>query len=378
MRVQRVVCAGTKTSVRLIDEDGLPVAVVAEFLAHLDARDCSPNTVRAYAYDLLHFWRFLQEQGWGWQDFTAPRALALLGYLRAVVSAAPAQRLGLSVAASVEGRAARRLSPASVNRALAAVSSFYEFVILSGREGAGGNPIERRPDPALARVSERRRPALGSSSRQQPVRRSVRVKTVERLPRPLSVEQVEALLAAVRSLRDRALLLLMLEGGLRPGEALGLWLDDIAYGRRRVVVRHRDDHPAGVRSKSRIERVVDLHEGPALAALSAYVMGKRPAETESPLVFLIEAGRRRGQPLAYEGLARLFARAAQRAGIRQVWVTPHTLRHTHATRMWEGGMRELALQRRLGHASPDSTRRYTRVSDPVVLAEYRRALGGSE
>ena len=66
----------------------------------------------------------------------------------------------------------------------------------------------------------------------------------------------------------------------------------------------------------------------------------------------------------------------QRAGVRQPWITPHTLRHTHATRMWEAGMRELALQRRLGHASPESTRRYTRVSDPLVVAEYQRALGG--
>lgn len=77
----------------------------------------------------------------------------------------------------------------------------------------------------------------------------------------------------------------------------------------------------------------------------------------------------------YAALARLFARACTRAGIRAPWVTPHSLRHTHATRMWEMGMRELTLQRRLGHASPESTRLYTRVSDPQVVAEYRRALG---
>lgn len=56
-------------------------------------------------------------------------------------------------------------------------------------------------------------------------------------------------------------------------------------------------------------------------------------------------------------------------------MTPHALRHTHATRMWEAGMRELTLQKRLGHASPESTKIYTRVSDAVVVTEYRRALG---
>ena len=103
-------------------------------------------------------------------------------------------------------------------------------------------------------------------------------------------------------------------------------------------------------------------------------MNERPAEATTPLVFLIGAGARQGQPLSYDELVRTYA-AAQRAGIRQPWVTPHTLRHTHATKMWEAGMRELALQRRLGHASAESTRRYTRVSDPRVVSEYRAALG---
>ncbi|MET9251892.1 tyrosine-type recombinase/integrase [Nonomuraea sp. NPDC003709] len=100
------------------------------------------------------------------------------------------------------------------------------------------NPIEKRPDPALARVSERHRPFMGRASRQRPVRRAVKVKTVQRVPRPLSEAQVKALLEQLRGKRDRAIVLLMRQGGLRPGEVLGLHLGDIAYGRRRVVVRH--------------------------------------------------------------------------------------------------------------------------------------------
>ncbi len=93
-------------------------------------------------------------------------------------------------------------------------------------------------------------------------------------------------------------------------------------------------------------------------------------------MFLVGGNGARGcEPLSYAALARLFARAADRAGIREQWVTPHALRHTHATRMWEGGMRELTLQRRLGHASVESTRLYTRVADHEVAADYLRALG---
>ena len=187
------------------------------------------------------------------------------------------------------------------------------------------------PGPALQRVPERHQPFMGRASRQRPVRRAVRVKTVQRVPRPLSQAQAGALLEQLRSKRDRAIVLLMLQGGLRPGEVLGLHLEDIAYGRR-VVVRHRDDHPKGARSKSRYERVVDLHEPETLAMLSAYVMEERPADAGSPLVFLVGGrGRRRLEALSYDGLVKMFTRATTRAGIRAPWVTPHACRHTHAT-----------------------------------------------
>ena len=121
---------------------------------------------------------------------------------------------------------------------------------------------------------------------------------------------------------------------------------------------------------------MDLHESATLESVSRYVMDERPRDAETPFVFLVGGhGGKRYEPLSYAALVRLFQRRCDALGIRQPWVTPHALRHTHATRMWEGGMRELSLQKRLGHASPESTRIYTRVSDPVVVAEYQRALG---
>ncbi|WP_336215927.1 tyrosine-type recombinase/integrase [Nonomuraea sp. LPB2021202275-12-8] len=76
----------------------------------------------------------------------------------------------------------------------------------------------------------------------------------------------------LKRLRDLAMLLLMLDGGLRPGEVLSLHLEDISYGRRRVTIRKRDDHPHGARGKSRTERVVDLHEPRTVEAVSRYVI----------------------------------------------------------------------------------------------------------
>jgi integrase len=380
MQVRRLQSGPNHTpSFELLGDDEQPIPVVTGFLRHLSARGYSPNTLSAYAYDLLHFFRFLSRQNLTWEDFTPALSLAFLEYLRQVSSHKRVQRLGLTLCAPDTQPPATHLSSATINRILAAVSSFYEYLILSAHWQKTENPILKEFDHESIRVRDRHRPALGGASRQQPVRRVIRVRTVQRVPRPLTDEQVTQLFNSFHSLRDKAIFLLMLHGGLRPGEVLNLRLEDIQYGRRRIIVRCADDHPKGARTKSRVERLVDLHDPDTLQTLSAYVMHERPWSPDNTFVFLVGGkGTRRNEPLSYSALVKIFQRHCQQLNIRAPWITPHALRHTHATQMWEGGMRELSLQKRLGHASPESTRLYTRVSDATVVAEYLQALGGKE
>lgn len=378
MQIERVSdSSGNGCSYALLNDAGQPIASVSGFLRHLAARNYSPNTLAAYSYDLLHFFNFLEIEKLDFSEFNPARSLAFLDYLRTCSSRRKIQRLGLALCVVNKGSNATRLSATTINRIFAAVSSFYEYLIISDQLGNRENPIIKVFDPALAQVSERHRPFMGSASHQHPIRRVVRVKVIQHLPRPIGDEELELLLKSFSRLRDKAMFLLMSQGGLRPGEVLNLHLEDIQYGRRRIVIRYRSDHPKGVRTKSRTERMVDLYQAETLSTLSAYVMQERSAEAATTLVFLVGGkGTRCCEPLGYQALVRLFARHCEQLGIRQPWVTPHALRHTHATKMWEGGMRELSLQKRLGHASPESTRVYTRVSDPQVVEEYKRALGG--
>jgi integrase len=360
----------------LLDERGQPVEVVSGFLRFLQARGYSPNTLSAYVYDLLHFMRFLRQQGLTYLVFRPAHSVHSLEYLRNVPTRRHAQRFGMVGCTTDGGQSARCLAPATINRILAAVASFYEYLILSDQLTTCENPLHQEAALASIHVADRHQPFIGRASRQRPIRRMVRVKTAVRLPRPLTADQTTQLMNSLRRWRDKAMILLMLQGGLRPGEVLNLHLEDIQYGRRRLVIRYRTDHPKGVRTKSRVERMVDLHEPEALHALSTYVMQERPTDAPTTLIFLVGGkGTNRLQPLSYQALVKLFRRHCERLGIRTPWVTPHALRHTHATKMWEGGMRELTLQKRLGHASPESTRIYTRVSDARVVADYRRALG---
>ena len=219
MNVIKVTGAGPgEPAVRLVDDGGVPVAEVDGFLRLLAVREYSPNTIRAYAHDLQKLFAFLGEAGIAAAEFTPARAVEFLQWLRLVSSSRRAQRLELGVA-SGDGRV---LSAKTCNRVMAAVSSFYEFLIASEAYAGRDNPIVKVADQAAARVPGRYRPPLDNASRQQPVRRVLRVKTVEALPRPMTAEVYAALLGELRTRRDRALLEVMWEGGLRPGEVLGL------------------------------------------------------------------------------------------------------------------------------------------------------------
>ena len=270
-----------RLAVDLLDDRGESIEVVSSFLRHLAARDYSPNTQIAYAHDLQHLWRFFASHDLTWETFNPAQAIELLAYLRAVSSPYAVQRLGLSLAERQAGQSTRRLSSKTINRILAAVSSFYEFTIIAGLY-PDANPLEKIPDARAQRVTERHRPFLDGIRRQHPIRRRVGVRTIDPLPRPLETDQVQALLDHLRGPRDVALLRLMLDGGLRPGEVLSLHLKDIAYGRRRVTVRRRCDHPKGVRTKSRVERVVDLHEAVTTRWITSTMRRRRVRFTTWP------------------------------------------------------------------------------------------------
>ncbi len=131
MRVQRVHDNGHgAVTFDLLDDAGRPVPAVAGFMRHLRARDCSPNTLSAYAHDLLHFTHFLHQHDLTYDDFTPVVSLAFLEYLRQVPNRTPARRLTPVLVTVTGDQPARRLAPATINRIFAAVSSFYELDLL--------------------------------------------------------------------------------------------------------------------------------------------------------------------------------------------------------------------------------------------------------
>src|SRR5260370_31038889 len=163
MRVQRIqLSSKNDISFELLDENDHAIELFTGFMRHLRAGEFSPNSLSAYIYDLLHFMPFLKEQQLTYQEFTPPHALKFLEYLSTLPSRKQARRLSLVLSTTTdEGVSTTRLSAATINRIFAAVSSVYEYLIVSGQCTERENPIQLVDDPALARVSERHRLFMG-------------------------------------------------------------------------------------------------------------------------------------------------------------------------------------------------------------------------
>jgi integrase/recombinase XerD len=226
------------------------------------------------------------------------------------------------------------LSAASIRRSVSAIRTYYGFLVGEGR--VTQDPSDRLESPRRGRI----------------------------LPDTLSVQEVEALLGSPRvelplAWRDRALLELAYGAGLRVSELCGLGLTDLLLSENLVRV-------LGKGSK---ERLVPLGRS-VIGAVSVYLHTMRPEldRGKSKGRVLLNA---RGEPLSRVGAWGVVKRAAERAGITKR-VTPHTLRHSFATHLLEGGADLRAVQEMLGHADLSTTQIYTHVDREYLRSVHKQ------
>jgi integrase/recombinase XerD len=226
------------------------------------------------------------------------------------------------------------LSAATIRREISAVRTYFGFLVGEGRVAA--DPSDRLESPRRGRV----------------------------LPDTLSVRDVEALLAAPNidqplAWRDRALLELAYGAGLRVSELCGLLMTDLLLTENLVRVF----------GKGGKERLVPIGRS-VIGAVSVYLHQLRPeldrGRTQGRLLL-----NGRGQPLSRVGAWGIVKRAAARADIRKR-VTPHTLRHSFATHLLEGGADLRAVQEMLGHADLSTTQIYTHVDREYLRSVHKQ------
>lgn len=286
-----------------------PERAIVDFLDYLTVEGgLSDHTRAAYRRDLGSLQEFLKSRQ---TDLTSVDRRDLLDF--------------------VEGQPGD-LSVATVRRRISAIRSFYRF--LSAESRIAGNPSEDLSLP----------------------------KDWSRLPIVLSVKQVFALLEAPTSAvsrtpcRDRAILELLYGCGLRVSELCDLRLHDV----RSV------DGFLRCRGKGRKQRLVPLG-GAAAAALRRYLERERPNHPSEEFALLSVRGRRLGREMIF----RVLRKYAALAGIREN-VSPHTLRHSYATHLLEGGAGLREVQELLGHADIRTTEIYTHVDRQELKSLHRQ------
>jgi integrase/recombinase XerD len=308
-------------------EADLPLTRSARgWLDHLRVeRGAAENTLISYRRDLARYGQFLGERGIS--DPNAVRECDVTQFLASIREGSPERP---------------PLSASSAARTLVAVRGFHRFLVLEGVTGT--DPAEGVAPP----------------------------KAPKRLPKAISVKDVENLLLAASlgdspaALRDRAMLEVLYGAGARISEVVCLDLDDIDLD---------DTDPAqgSVRlfGKGKKERVVPLGSF-AREAVTAYTVRARPSMAlrgkGTPALFL----NHRGGRLSRQGAWAVIHAAAERAGLGDT-VSPHTLRHSFATHMLDGGADVRVVQELLGHASVTTTQIYTMVTVQHLREVYAEA-----
>jgi integrase/recombinase XerD len=310
-----------------VSRDLVPSSVVRVYLDHLAVeRGVATNTLTSYRRDLTRYLEHLATQGTAsLADVAAAQITGFLAYLRTGDDAHPA------------------LSATSAARAVVAVRGLHRFALREGLVDVDA-ACEVRPPT-----------------------------TPRRLPKAISVDDVQRLLDAAGyaqtplAVRDRALLELLYASGARISEAVGLAVDDVDLNDRSVLLS----------GKGGKQRRVPLGSF-AARAIDAYLVQGRPdlaaAGSGTPLLFL----NARGGPLSRQSAWIVLRAAAERAGLA-AGISPHTLRHSFATHLMEGGADVRVVQELLGHSSVTTTQIYTLVTVDALREVYAtahpRALG---
>ncbi|HEY8135122.1 MAG TPA: site-specific tyrosine recombinase XerD [Candidatus Limnocylindrales bacterium] len=286
-------------------------------------RGLADATMRAYANDLRGYGQYLERKRANW----ASGAQGAVDYLAALT------------------KPPRVLKPSSHRRKAAAIRAFYRFCFAEGLT-----------EKDIASLLD-----LPRAARQ--------------LPDTLDVGQVEALLEAPSAttelgLRDRALLELLYACGLRVSEALNLDLEDVALSEGSVRVIGKGDRerrlPVGDVALAALTKYID-EARPALLGVAQHKQAKSALKRGGPL-FVSARGARLSRMAAW----RVIRHAALVGGVRG-HVTPHTLRHSFATHLLEGGADLRVVQELLGHASITTTQLYTHLTGERIRQVYARA-----
>lgn len=331
MKVQRIKLAEYHYIWLVLGNDHLPIKPIESFIRYLSHTEKSPHTIRCYANHLKLFWDYLTFQNKDWTHISLDDFAGFVYWLRHhhpnVIY--------------LKQRENPKRSETTVNTILAALSSFYRYHNQLGNTSI--HLTERFYLPANKHKS-----LLYHVFKNKPIqKRIISLKVPKNLPRTLSREQIGKTIDYCTNTRDRFLVSLLYETGLRIGQVLALRHTDIKSWDNEIHIIFRDNNENLVRNKSKKPNII--HVSSALMQLYSEYLLTDCKEINSDYVFINFLT---GKPLSYAAVRKVFLSLSQKLNLL---ITPHMLRHTHATELIRHGWDAAFVQKRLGHASVETT-----------------------
>ena len=357
MKVQKGTLESGKTIYLVLDENFLPVEPISKYLRYLDSLERSPNTLVGYARNLKLYWEYLQQNSWDWKQVNLELLSEFIHWLRnPEPKTIPLQPLP-----------AKRTEK-TINHALTTVTSFYEF-----HENLGTIQGLKLSRYKVQKTSKYKSFLHHISQGKLIKTKLLKIKEPLTFPGCLNNEQIKSLINACNRIRDKFLICLLYESGIRIGEALGLRHEDmITGGQNEIKIKKRLDNINKARAKG-YDRTVHVNKE-LMKLYSDYLIEEYPEDIDSDYIFVsiwshqVELG----TPLKYSAIDSLFRRLSKKTGIH---VTPHLLRHSHATNLIRAQWKISYVQKRLGHSDIQTTiNTYIHLLDDDLKVEYQKYL----
>lgn len=360
MEVVKVKTEDGKERYFVADDDGLPIEPILKFIRFKDNTNFARNTLRMYCQHLKLYFEYLQQRELDFQKITIDDLALFVNWLQN-----PYKSLKVIPAHQVE--TAR--SPRTVNIIVNTVLAFYDYIL---RHEEYSNNISDRLRKFVSTPSRNFKGFLyGIAHEQKKVTSNIlKLKVPKSKPKTLSKEEIGTLIRACNNLRDKFLLSLLYETGIRIGEALSLWIEDFDISDMIIDLKDRGEleNNAEIKTVSSPRRI-DISQNLADMFME-YIAEYHTEEVETNHIFIKLSGSNKYKPMNYTDVDNLFRTLKKVTGI---YVTPHMLRHSSLTLLRMVGWQPELLRIRAGHKNIYTTlNTYIHPSDEEITEEFNR------
>lgn len=367
MKVQEVYLNENSVRYMLLNNNGLPELAACKYLKYIDQSGLSPNTQRTYANHLKYYFEYLQEKKLKYDNVTFKSLADFVNWLKNPYSTGKV--IGISPKKSNK-------SAKTINLSITIVTSFYDY--LYRNDMLDKNIVEKLMKKIYHSNGKSYKPFLHHVSNNLPSAKNVlKVKEPKQRIKVLTKDQVVTIYNSCTNIRDKFLIRLLFETGLRIGEALSLQFEDFIFDHKkghRIRLRNRGDLPNGAYLKTGEREILISQELMDLFDDYQYeILDELNIDTDFVFVKLSKknSGKNLGKPLAYSDVCLFFKNLSKKTNIP---VHAHILRHTHATMFYQKTKDIKQVQERLGHSNIQTTiGLYLHPSDEDARKEWELA-----